>query len=145
MATSDCVTGNVCGRFDFRAIDPDSGMLSGPPTDVLNVCRPRLNAVCATNGDCASPGAVCLAPSMGVCSRPCSLDQDCASALCLPAASPAVCGTASVCAPLCDDLTECPQPGWYCNMANVNSVGHGRCEPISGTMASDAACFDATG
>jgi hypothetical protein len=138
----DCRSGDVCGRFDFRGLDPDSGMYSGPTEDVVHVCRPRLNAVCGATNPCAQTGQSC-AGSPGVCSTYCTQDSDCASRLCIPPTTGA-CGLPGLCAPLCDDALECPQ-GWYCNLVNADTSGHGRCESIEPMTGGDAgsACFDA--
>lgn len=144
-SSTDCTaTGAVCGRFDYRGLDPDSGMFTGPQDDVIHVCRPRLNPVCSASVSCGHAGQTCVGDP-GVCTTPCALDGDCSSNLCIPS-STGTCGSPGSCAPLCDDLLECPH-SWYCNMANVDTVGHGRCEPIQpmpGGNPDDATCMDAT-
>ncbi len=132
-----CSTGEVCGRFDFRAIDPDSGMYTGPVEEIVRACRPRITATCSTSNPCATGAQICLGDP-GVCTTRCAEDRDCASALCI-ATSADACG-AGRCAPLCDDTLECPT-SWYCNLSGADSVGHGRCEPIDPMSTQrDAGC-----
>lgn len=140
VSSDDCTaTGEVCGRFDFRGIDPDSGLYVGPLEDVVHVCRPRLNAHCSASSPCTQPGATCVGDP-GVCTTTCAVDGDCASRLCLPGGS-AACGLPGTCAPACDSALECPR-GWYCNPVATDATGHGRCETMDLPMG-DAACGDA--
>lgn len=142
--SADCTqTGDVCGRFDYRGLDPDSGTFTGPDEDVLHVCRPRLNQVCSASSPCAQIGQTCVGDP-GVCTTLCAQDGDCTSLLCVPATS-GTCGAPGTCSPLCDDLLECPH-GWYCNLVSADMVGHGRCEPIQPITGdpSDVACVDAS-
>jgi hypothetical protein len=121
--SAQCTGGDVCGRFDYREPDPESGLLTGPSTEVLQVCRPSFRVACSAAAPrCPGAGDRCV---QGSCVQPCGVDADCASELCARDS----CG-GGVCAPLCDDPRECPD-GWYCNLTTADALGHGRCEPIS--------------
>lgn len=122
----DCSGNAVCGRFDFRGFDLDSGLRAGAETDIVRVCRPPLNAPCGAGLPCANGASVCLGEP-GVCTSVCESDLVCPSRRCLFTGS---CGASGRCAPLCDDVSECPR-GFFCNLAIVDVVGHGRCEPVS--------------
>lgn len=142
-SSAECITpGDVCGRFDYRGVDPDSGLYVGPLEDIVHVCRPRLTLPCSASSGCATPGTTCLgAAGAGVCATSCAMDGDCASRLCVSTSS-AACGLSGTCAPQCDDPLECPRGG-YCNLVAADATGHGRCESIE-PITADAACGDAS-
>lgn len=125
--STGCAGDEVCGRFDFRPIDPDSGQPSGDDNEVVRVCRAPLNAPCGAGQACPA-GLVCLGEPMGVCTTPCARDGQCPSGRCFAAAA---CGLPGSCAPGCDDGAECPR-GWYCNTAGTTTSAAGRCEPVTG-------------
>jgi hypothetical protein len=128
-STAGCTTGDICGRFDFRGIDPDSGLRGGDESEVLRVCRLPLQPACGTGLPCAG-GRICLGDP-GVCVDACIAESACGSRRCVPS-SPA-CDAPAVCAPLCDDVAECPR-GFYCDQTATDVVGHGRCLPVTGEV-----------
>jgi hypothetical protein len=135
-ASSECPDDTVCGRFDFRGVDPDSGMHAGDDREIVRVCRPPLNLSCGAGTACPADRPLCLADP-GVCTTPCENDGACPSGRCIPSSE--ACGAPSVCAPMCDDGRECPR-GFYCDLTATEARGHGRCAVIRGEDEPPAAC-----
>ena len=126
---SECTAGEICGRFDFRGRDPDSGALGGDPSDVVTVCRPSLQRPC--DSTCAT--GVCVG---NTCSRVCASDADCDGRPCVgPPCGP------RLCAPPCDSIAECPTR-YVCDLVHIDLQGHGWCLPINPADAANSS--DAT-
>ncbi len=128
-----CGSGQVCGRYDFRGIIPDSGgpdaegVREGPDFEVLRACRSRNTRACTRDDEC-SAGQGCLGAPMGVCGARCTRSSQCSTGICQTAGGPEACNEPGVCVAECDDGLEC-QAGSYCQFAVSNSI-HGRCALI---------------
>lgn len=136
-SSADCSAGLICGRADFRGIDPDSGMRAGPDFEIIRTCRPPAATRCTDDTQCS--GALrCLRSSFGdgVCAAPCTQRQQCTETfVCLQDEANFACGNPGLCAPKCDDRRECPA-GWRCEVPFSNAV-FGRCLPVESV---DAGC-----
>lgn len=131
VTSSDCASGELCGRFDFRGRD-DGGLPAGPSVDIVRACRAPLNARCAAG--CA-PGDVCTGDG-GVCARPCASSADCGGRSCIPLGC-----SARRCAAPCDHISECPT-GETCDLAALDVSGHGACIALydAGAPGDGGAC-----
>lgn len=117
-----CTDGDVCGLFDFRARDPDSGLPSGVDFDIVRVCRPPLNTRCSAT--CAAT-ETCFGDVDGVCTTSCSTDLDCLRHTCVRSGC-----EPGRCAPPCDSIAECPR-FYTCDLTRTDGAGHGECIPIA--------------
>ncbi len=132
-SNSDCAATDICGRFNFQGLD-EAGVPSGVESDIVRVCRPRLQPAC--DGSCSAGGGACFGESAPVCVAQCRDSIDCSGRACVRDG----CGSAR-CVPACDDVRDCP--AYYsCDLAFVGSDGHGRCIPIA-PVTDAGASFDA--
>jgi hypothetical protein len=130
-ANTDCASGEICGRFDFRGRD-DGGLPAGPSVDIVRACRAPLNTPCAAG---CGLGELCAG---GVCVRRCAGPSECGGRACIALA----CGSRRCAAP-CDHLRECPE-GEACDLATLDVSGHGRCISLDDAGApGDGAVCDA--
>ncbi|MBI5516089.1 MAG: hypothetical protein HY909_20060 [Deltaproteobacteria bacterium] len=119
-ADSECTAGDVCGRYDFRGRDPDSGLLVGDKNEIVRVCRPSLRRPCDVGCGMDRCDNVGSEPTSSSCRRTCRSRAECGGRQCV-----GVCGE-GLCASPCDSVLECPS-GWGCDLVNTDLDGHGQC------------------